>query len=620
VTLFCGSSQNTGGAKEIVIDFDGVGYMKRRNVVLSSALGLIVLVVLAMALGGSLPVSFAGRVLNSFRSRNNPAGTLVGETRGSVTIATDAPLSGPNAEPIDAGSWPSYNRTLTSQRYSPLSQINKQTVHGLKVLCTYDTHLRENYETGPLMIDGALIFTTALDIFAIDPATCRENWHTHEDYKSVTPLLVNRGAAYLDGRLFRGTLDGRVLAYDFKTGKRLWATAIADPGKIELVDAAPIAWNGLVFIGVAMGDTKGVKGRVYALAADDGHIVWETYMVPKVPSDLTRGPQGLMPAAAITTWQNTPDVPINGGGSWTSYTLDPVTSRLYVPVGNPSPDFVESVREGDDLFTGSVVTLDAKTGNYISHFQIAPRDWHDWDASNAPALITTRGGRQLLSFAPKNGYLYGVDLPTNQLLYRNPVTRIENAEAPLSTDKETYFCPGAVGGGEWNGVAYDPQTNLVLTGEDEWCTAVRLKTAAQVKAIANGTPWMGAATANPLDIMGKQDPHSAWAGWLYATDADSGEWKWRLKSSYPILSGVTPTGGGLVFFGDMGGNLYAVDASNGQRLWGQKLPGAIGGGVITYTVNGSQKVAVAAGLNSILWPTEQATSKMVVLGLSDASQ
>jgi alcohol dehydrogenase (cytochrome c) len=126
---------------------------------------------------------------------------------------------------------------------------------------------------------------------------------------------------------------------------------------------------------------------------------------------------------------------------------------------------------------------------------------------------------------------------------------------------------------------------------------------------------MGANTANPLDTMGTQDPHSKWAGWLYGTDADTGIWKWRLKSNYPILSGVTPTAGGIVFFGDMGGNAYAVDSLSGKPLWRQKLDGAIGGGVITYLAGGSQKVALTAGLSSILWPTQQATAKIVVLGL-----
>ena len=594
--------------------------MKRARVILISIAALVVFAALALLFSGSSPTTLLGIVMNTFRSAGNPTGTMESEVHespvGSSPITSKAlTTSEASTQQPDIGSWSSYNGTLTSQRYSPLSQINTKNVNGLKELCSYDTKLHESFETGPIMVNESLIGTTVHDIFSIDPANCKENWRIHEDYKPVA-LLVNRGAAYLDGRLFRGTLDGRVLAYDFKTGKRLWGTTIADPQKGETVDAAPIAWNGRVYIGVAFGDFKGVKGRVYALAAESGHIVWETYLVPKQEGDLTRGPTGLMPASAAMTWKNAPDVPISGGGTWTSYTLDPVTGHLYVPTANPSPDYVDSLREGENLFTNSVVVLDANTGGYVSHFQIAPRDWHDWDVSNAPALITTQGGKRLLSFAPKNGRLYGVDIATNKLLYRSPVTRIENNEAPLSADKETHFCPGAAGGGEWNGVAYDAPDNLILTGETEWCTTVKLQSNSKVRAVENGHIWMGDNQVNPLDIAGSQDPHGNWAGWLYATDADTGEWKWRLKANYPILSGITPTAGGLVFFGDMGGNFYAADASNGKRLWTQKLEGAIGGGVISYMVNGSQKVAVAAGMTSFFWPTEQATGKIVILGLN----
>ena len=162
---------------------------------------------------------------------------------------------------------------------------------------------------------------------------------------------------------------------------------------------------------------------------------------------------------------------------------------------------------------------------------------------------------------------------------------------------------------------YDPQTNLIFTGETEWCTTVRLQSDSEVKAVSNGSVWMGSVKIDPLDIAGRQDPHSDWAGWLYATDADTGAWKWRLKSNYPILSGITPTASSLVFFGDMGGNFYVVDAMSGRKLWSKKLDGAIGGGIITYSAGGSQKIAVAAGLTSILWPTEQTTAKIVILGL-----
>ena len=141
------------------------------------------------------------------------------------------------------------------------------------------------------MVEGALIGTTEFDIFSIDPATCAENWRTHEEYPAYI-LPTNRGAAYLDGMLFRGTEDGRVLAYDFKTGKRLWETTIADVKKGEAVPAAPIAWEGLVFIGNAGGDFKGGKGHMYALDAKTGKIVWEFFLVPKSEGDAVRGPQG----------------------------------------------------------------------------------------------------------------------------------------------------------------------------------------------------------------------------------------------------------------------------------------------------------------------------------------
>ena len=237
---------------------------------------------------------------------------------------------------------------------------------------------------------------------------------------------------------------------------------------------------------------------MYALSAATGSILWETYLVPRNESDPNRGPAGAMPQSAVATWKNAPDVPISGGGTWTSYTLDPATGRLYVPAANPSPDFVSSLREGENLYTDSVVILDANTGGYLNHFQIVPRDWHDWDVSNAPALITTQAGRQVLSFAPKNGHLYGVDLATNAQIYRSAVTRVENIDAPLSTDKDTHFCPGAVGGGEWNGVAYDPETNLIFTGETEWCTTVKLQSDSEVKAVANGSVWMGSVKTRSI--------------------------------------------------------------------------------------------------------------------------
>jgi len=305
---------------------------------------------------------------------------------------------------------------------------------------------------------------------------------------------VNRGAAYLDGMLYRGTEDGRVLAYDFKTGRRVWETTIGDPKKNEVVPAAPIAWEGLVFIGNAGGDQKGAKGRMYALDAKTGKIGWEFYLVPKTEGDTVRGPQGASPLDT-STWKNIPGVPITGGGTWTSFSLDPAAGLLYVPVSQPGPDYDIGVRDGENLYTDSVVVLDARTGAYKNHFKIVLRDWHDWDVSNPPALIHTAGGKRLMAVSPKDGYLYGFDLADNKQLYRTAVTTIDNVEEPFSTDKEVHFCPGAGGGEEWNSPAHDPRTNLILTGDVDWCSTVKVQTREEIVATAAGQFWTGARSS-----------------------------------------------------------------------------------------------------------------------------
>lgn len=248
------------------------------------------LVVAGAAVGGGLyyvyPVqvsTIAGMTRNYFISWSAPPGTTTTELNPAYKPAAATAPSSPAAAPSPnaASDWPSYNRTLTSERYSQLDQINTKNVGKLKVLCTYDVDQYAAFESGLIMVDGALIGTTQFDIFSLNPATCAENWRTHEDYPPAL-LPANRGAAYMDGMLFRGTQDGRVLAYDFKTGKRIWEMTIADPKHGESVPSAPIAWEGLVFVGNAGGDFKGGKGHMFALDAKTGKIVWEFFLVPKV--------------------------------------------------------------------------------------------------------------------------------------------------------------------------------------------------------------------------------------------------------------------------------------------------------------------------------------------------
>lgn len=483
------------------------------------------LFVAGIAVAGFLYVAFpvamttyGGMSLNYLKSMGSPPGSLSTEAN---PVYKAPELSTPAAAPLDAawpnaaaGDWPSYNRTPSSQRYSPLSQITTKNVGQLKVLCTYDVHEYTSFESNLIMVEGALIGTTEFDIFSLNPESCAENWRTHLDYPPAL-LPSNRGAAYMDGMLFRGTQDARVLAFDFKTGKQLWETTIAQPKHGESVPSAPIAYDGLVYIGNSGGDYKGGKGHVFALDAKSGKVVWEFFLAPQVPGDVPLGPLGKTPLD-MSTWNMAPGIPVSGAGTWTSYTLDIKNGLLYVPGGNPAPDFASGAREGSNLYTDSVVVLDAKTGDYNYNFKVVPKDWHDYDVSNPPILIQTAGGKQIMSVAPKDGHLYAYDLgDNNKLLYRVPIDTVENDGEVFAIGKDVHFCPGPVGGDEWNTPGYDPTTNLIISGTVDWCDTVTIQDDKKLRSVATGQPWTGMATLNPINMFGKEAKTDGyWAGWI----------------------------------------------------------------------------------------------------------
>jgi alcohol dehydrogenase (cytochrome c) len=503
--------------------------------------------------------------------------------------------------------WPSYNRTLTSERYAPHDQINRTNVSRLKPLCIYDLNLEGSFQTGPIVIGRTLFATTDKEVIAIDAETCQQKWRVREEDTAVgsrVGLRVNRGVAYLDGRLFRGTGDGEVIAYNAADGQKMWTRRIADRQKGESVPSAPIAWDGRVFIGTAGSDVYGVRGRVYGLDAKTGDILWETYTVP---TDTPQPGNEKMQAQARATWGNANDVPITGGGTWTSYSLDTERGLLYLPVGNPGPDFTTAVRPGANLYTNSILVLDAKTGIYRNHYSLVPADFHDWDLAAAPVLVTTRGGKRIVAGAPKDGLLHVYDVATDKKLYATAITTRESEELPLST-MPIRFCPGPAGGTEWNGPAYSPDTNLLYDGTVDWCATVTLDASELAKK--PGQAWTGTELTNQF---GKRDLN--WSGWVTGTDADTGQVRWRFHAGAPVLSGITPTKGGLVFAGDMDNHAYAFDAATGRVLWRAELPGAPGGGVITYMVDNQQRVAYVTGTRSPIFPVTPASAKIVIFGL-----
>jgi alcohol dehydrogenase (cytochrome c) len=519
------------------------------------------------------------------------------------------------AAPLGSGAtdtgedWPAYNRTLAGDRFSPLKEINAANVTQLKLLCTYTLPEVTALQAGPIVVRGTMYFTTDTISYAVDGATCAQKWRVVHHTDSPSQLSANRGFAYLNGELFRGTSAARVVALNAADGRISWDQELDVKGPGVTLPMAPIAANGLVYIGNAGGDLVGVSGHVYGLDARDGHVVWRFDVVPAS-------------GAAVATWTNR-RLPRTGGAFWTSFTYDLPNGALYVPAGNPAPDFDAALRTGDNLYTNSVIALDGRTGRLLGYRQLVEHDSHDWDVDSPPALVTTRSGRRIVASANKDGQLAVLDrsaitpsLTRNAdpavlpVLYRVPTTTRLNVDVPLSRDSATRFCPGIVGGVEWNGAAYDPQSNALFVGAVDWCSHVQLRRDTLEVPPAGGL-WFGAQNAAG-DLF---DPPDSARGWMTAFDAETGTVRWKYKASRPILAGLTPTAGGLVFVADLGGTLYAFDAYEGRVLWQTNTNQAIGGGVVSYAVGGRQRIGVASGMRSPIWPGGAQQSRILIYGL-----
>jgi alcohol dehydrogenase (cytochrome c) len=504
------------------------------------------------------------------------------------------------------GDWAAYNNTPDGTRWSPLSQISVTNVGGLRPMCTAHLGERAAMQSGPVVVGGTMYVTTATSTYAIDAATCARRWRHRYAYspKPDYDLKVNRGVAYLttaDGpRLVRGANDGRVYELDARTGEEVWNVLAGDVRKGETFPAAPVAWQGLVFIGNAGGDNYGVTGRMMAFDARTGSRVWSFELVARADS-------------ATLTWPAESNrVPRAGGATWTSYTVDTTAGALYVSTGNATPDFLSAVRPGTLEYTYSVVVLDARTGAFRRSYRLLQTDFHDYDIAAAPLLVESTGKRPLVVAAGKDGHVYGVSRDDGAMVYRTEVTTISNATTPLSSTP-TRFCPGVQGGVEWNGPAYSPLQHALFVNVIDWCTTVSITTPHELKNKL-GIPWTGSDKLT--QPFGKQDPKAAGSGWLTALDARTGAVTWRYHSPTPLVAGVTATAGGLVFTADLAGHVLAFDAATGAERFRYDAGEPVGGGVVSYAVGGKQFIAAAVGLDAPLsWQVKAKEARVVVLGL-----
>jgi PQQ-dependent dehydrogenase (methanol/ethanol family) len=490
-------------------------------------------------------------------------------------------------EEIPDRGWPTYNNDLLGQRFSVLKQINKSNVVGLKQACSIKVQEGGSFQTSPIIVAGTMYATTARDTIAIEPTTCAEKWRHTFASPDDDVFPNNRGVAYANGRLFRGTPTGALFALDATTGKQLWVDQIGNSALGEFVSAAPVAWGGLVFTAIAGGDW-GARGRVLAFDAETGREVWRFNTIPSGNE------------FGADTWKNKKSILTGGGGVWSTMSLDVTTGELLVPVGNPAPDLNAEYRPGDNLFTDSILSLDARTGKLIWYHQQKKNDSIDHDIGAAPVMFRDPNIRDIVVYAGKDGQLVALDRHTKKKIYSTAVTTIKNVSA-VATEAGVHVCPGLNGGVEWNGPAYDPKLNSLFVGAVDWCSIFKKGPPkyAHREHFIGGDP-----------IMDKDA-----TGWITSVDASSGKIKWKYKTEKPVVSGITPTAGGLVFAGDTSGKFFAFDSETGKPLYTLDTPGMIAGGVVTYSIKGKQYVAFTSGNVSRLTFGELGDPTLIVLAL-----
>lgn len=478
----------------------------------------------------------------------------------------------------DGGDWLYVDHDVAGTRYSHLQQITAKNVSRLVKVCAYSFPDKEPSQTAPIVSAGRMYLTTAHHTIAVDGTDCHVIWSSTWTPREHEPATTHRGAAIADGKIIRGTADGFLLALDAQNGHTLWAKQIADPKEGYFISMPPLVHGDLIYIGPAGAETA-ARGWVGAFRIKDGEQVWRFNIVP------ADGEPG------VDSWGSDPAARQHGGGNlWTPMSFDVQKNLLYVPGGNAAPDFYDDDRPGANLYTNSLIALDATTGHLVWYRQFVPHDVHDYDVSHvAPVFETTINGakRDVIASTGKDGMLRLLDRDSRDTIYSVPFTNRLNAEGPMTTTP-VRVCPGTLGGQEWNGSAYYAKQNLLIVPATDWCAEFNKDTTAPdpVKEHTHAFYFGG---------VQKFDPWSAARGRLTAFDASTGHEKWRYDAAKPMVAGVTATAGDVIFAGELSGDLLALDARSGKVLLRTALGGPAGGGLVTYSAGGVQNVAVVSG-------------------------
>jgi alcohol dehydrogenase (cytochrome c) len=496
--------------------------------------------------------------------------------------------------------WLTYAGSYKSWRYSALDQIRTTNAKNLELKWIYQLDTTDKFEASPLVVDGAMYFSEPpSDVIAVDAKTGRAFWtyrYALAGNVGVCCGRVNRGLAILGDTLYLAALDGNLVALDAKTGKEIWKTPVVDPKLGYTLTMAPLVVKDKVIIGPAGGE-YGIRGFLAAFDAHTGKELWRFHTIP--------GPG----EAGHETWSG--DAWQHGGGSiWLTGSYDPELNLIVQGVGNPSPDWNATVRPGDNLYTTSVIALDADTGTLKWHFQFVPHDAWDWDAMQTPVMVDGEWQgkqRKLLYWAHRNGVFYVLDRTNGKFLSGKPFVKVnwlagfdDNGRPQvqpnsLPTAEGTLIYPGVQGGTNWYSPSYSPRTGLFYLSVWADYYSVYQEGAAEY---VPGRRFNGGDIRQPLAynrnttlFPNEQQGYGA----LKAINPKTGETAWQVKFADLTEGGVLTTAGDVVFTGNREGYFHAFDARDGKLLWKASLGGYIAAGPVSYSVDGRQYVAVAAG-------------------------
>jgi alcohol dehydrogenase (cytochrome c) len=498
------------------------------------------------------------------------------------------------ADEANGDDWLSYSGGYRAERFSPLDEVDRESVGELRVLWAYQMQPTDVpgaglEETTPLVADDVLYLTESpSSVTALDARTGRLLWHWAPDIAPEVLHIgfpkVNRGVALLDDRLFVGTLDGRLFALDAGTGAVRWETRVADNAVGFSLTLAPLALEDAVIVGVS-GAEAGVRGFLDAYDPATGERLWRTFTVP-APGE--PGSETWLGEA----WRT------GGGSTWLTGAYDPELDLLYWTTGNPAPDWNGDLRPGDNLFTCALLALDPATGAIRWHFQFTPHDVHDWDANQIPVLIDAEyegRDRRLVALANRNAFYYVLDRETGAFLHAAEYSKqtwadgIDADGRPIvrpgtaPSEDGTLVWPSLQGATNWFSPSYDPRNRRFFVANRRM-GSVYYKADAEYEP---GRPFLG---GGEQALSG-----DAASGAVLALDGLSGKRLWEFPLQSPPWSGVMATAGDLVFGSTNEGWFFALDAASGEPLWRFNTGAHIRTNPMAFAVDGRQRIAITGG-------------------------